>query len=114
MGTQAVVTPVARATQAEEQPYVHVLSCTGTSVQVAFHATDVQRLAEVHPVVAALLRAARRPRNGCYRAATADLVAEADVPPYLVRLRPSRAATAPAASHLPACHGKPSLSAGQC
>ncbi len=77
--------------QAEEDPYVHVLSCTGTSVQLAFYATDVQRLAEAHPVVAAVLRAARRPRNGCYRAATADLVAEADAPPHLVPSHPPSA-----------------------
>lgn len=74
--------------QADEDPYVHVLSSTGSTVQVAFYATDVQRLAGQHAVVDALLRAARKPRNGCYRVATAALVAECDQPPYMVRRDP--------------------------
>lgn len=71
--------------QAKEQPYLHVLSSTGTSVQAAFYSTDAAELAERHPGVAALLAAAGKPRNGCYKAATADLVAAADAPPHQAR-----------------------------
>jgi len=72
------------ALQAGEDPYLHVLSGTGSSVQAAFYNTDADELAARHPAVGALLAAAKKPRNGCYKAATADLVAAADCPPYQV------------------------------
>ena len=61
-----------------------MLSSTGTSVQAAFYGANATELAEQHPAVAALLRAAGKPRNGCYKAATAELVAEANAPPHQV------------------------------
>jgi hypothetical protein len=76
--------PCPPSTQADEQPYLHVLSSIGTSVQAAFYGAEAAELAERHPAVAALLRAAKKPRNGCYKAATADLVAEANAPPHQV------------------------------
>lgn len=70
--------------QADETPYVRVLSSTGTKVRVAFYGEGAKKLAGSHPVVQAVIDASKKPRNGCYLANTAALVAAADMPPHQV------------------------------
>ena len=70
--------------QADEQPYVSVLPPTGASIQIAFYSTPAAQLAELHPVVAALLTAQPHARNGCYTLPMAALVQAAKQPPHQV------------------------------
>ena len=49
--------------QAAEEQYVHVLPPTSLSVKVSFYDSEPGQLAELFPVVQALLRACPKPRR---------------------------------------------------
>lgn len=67
--------------QAETDPHVVVLPTTSAFLTIYFHQTAPEKLAEGHPVIAALLKCKSRAHSGRYKVGMAQLVASGQLPP---------------------------------